>query len=216
MAASDGVDFGTISMIAQQIKDAYYGVALLASKLLRPLYAVHYRARRRDVTRVHIGCGANYISGFINIDGNVYRRVDYVLDIRAGLPFPDASIEFIYSCHMLEHIYINDAIAALGEWRRVLRAGGYIRLAVPDFAYALRILAGEVESKFPRAFRSWEAQAANFIFCDGQHKFVYSKSIIDEISAAVGFARVEWAGVTDKNLPLLDEPVGSVVVNIFK
>jgi SAM-dependent methyltransferase len=54
------------------------------------------------------------------------------LDASKGLPFPDGSVDAIYSSHMLEHIYLSDARRVLGESRRVLKAAGILRLALPD------------------------------------------------------------------------------------
>lgn len=45
------------------------------------------------------------------------------------LPFPDQSQDAVYSSHCLEHI--PDSKAAIAEWYRVLRVGGYIVVAVP-------------------------------------------------------------------------------------
>ncbi len=45
------------------------------------------------------------------------------------LPFPNDSQDAVYSSHCLEHI--PNSNAALAEWYRVLRLGGYIVLAVP-------------------------------------------------------------------------------------
>ncbi|MFZ1655162.1 MAG: class I SAM-dependent methyltransferase [Candidatus Moraniibacteriota bacterium] len=45
------------------------------------------------------------------------------------LPVPDASVDFVISSHVLEHF--ADPIAALLEWYRVVRSGGYVYLIVP-------------------------------------------------------------------------------------
>ena len=56
------------------------------------------------------------------------------LDIRLGsadnLPFPDSSVDAIYSCWLLEHL--NDPVVALTEARRVLRPNGYGLFIVPS------------------------------------------------------------------------------------
>jgi len=48
--------------------------------------------------------------------------------------FDDDVAELVYACHVLEYFDRVEAIEVLGEWRRVLRVGGVLRLAVPDFA----------------------------------------------------------------------------------
>ena len=53
-------------------------------------------------------------------------------DITRGLPLPDASVDVLYSSHMLEHLDRAEASLFLKEARRLLRSGGIIRIAVPD------------------------------------------------------------------------------------
>jgi SAM-dependent methyltransferase len=47
------------------------------------------------------------------------------------IPWPDASVEAIYSSHMIEHLDRADADLFLREARRVLQPGGVIRLSTP-------------------------------------------------------------------------------------
>lgn len=186
------------------------------SRLLKPLYRLHYRLINNDRSKVHLGCGTSYLTGFVNIDGNFRRRVDYALDIRVGLPFPDDSIEFIYSCHMMEHLHIWEAIDLLRECRRVLSRTGYMRLTLPDFGYVRKLLSGEEVCEFPRRFRSKEGQAINHLFCDGQHKYAFSEEVIRELASEIGFSNVVTAPLCDSKLPDQAEPGGSFSVNLFK
>lgn len=205
-------------MIGQNVKDAYYFVLSPMSRVLKPLYSLHYRLFRKRFTKVQVGCGEKYLPNFINIDGNFRRKADYILDVRCGLPFPDNSIELIYSCHMLEHVHVAEAIRILKEWRRVLSHTGYIRLTLPDFEHIFRIIAGEEDSSFPRRFQSLHGKAINFLFCDGQHKFAYSRAVVEELALGVGFSRVVPAKQMDTNVSdgNLMEPPGSFSVNIFR
>jgi SAM-dependent methyltransferase len=45
------------------------------------------------------------------------------------LPFTDESIDFVFASHVLEHI--EDYHAALKEWYRVLKIGGFLILMLP-------------------------------------------------------------------------------------
>jgi len=45
------------------------------------------------------------------------------------LPLEDKSIDYVLSSHVIEHIF--DPIAALNEWKRVVRPGGYIFIIAP-------------------------------------------------------------------------------------
>ena len=45
----------------------------------------------------------------------------------------------IYACHVLEHIPRPEVVPTLREWRRVLKPGGLLRVAVPDFEAVSRL-----------------------------------------------------------------------------
>ena len=49
------------------------------------------------------------------------------------LPFEDGSVDAIRCSHCLEHFPQAQAVEIVKEWARVLRPGGTLRIAVPDF-----------------------------------------------------------------------------------
>jgi len=51
----------------------------------------------------------------------------------ASLPFGDESFDMVTMVETLEHVYLEDRPAALGECRRVLRPGGVVVLSTPNF-----------------------------------------------------------------------------------
>ena len=51
------------------------------------------------------------------------------------IPEPDASVEVLYTCHMLEHLERAEAESFLREARRVLAPGGVLRVVVPDLRH---------------------------------------------------------------------------------
>jgi SAM-dependent methyltransferase len=54
------------------------------------------------------------------------------------IPYPDDSVEVVYSAHMIEHLDRREARGFLREVRRVLRPGGVVRLTAPDLALQVR------------------------------------------------------------------------------
>lgn len=56
------------------------------------------------------------------------------LDICQPLPFADASVDWVYAEHLIEHVSLSAGIAWLAEVRRILAPGGLVRLTTPDLA----------------------------------------------------------------------------------
>ena len=54
------------------------------------------------------------------------------LDIGEPLPFADASVDWVYAEHLIEHVPLPVAVRWLAEVRRVLVPGGLVRLTTPD------------------------------------------------------------------------------------
>lgn len=107
------------------------------------------------LVRVNVGCGQTPTPHWINFDNSLSVRIagsplSRLLPCRSRefaevarkhmirhapatrLPFASASVDVLYSSHMMEHLDQEEARAFLKEARRVLRPGGYIRLALPD------------------------------------------------------------------------------------
>ena len=61
------------------------------------------------------------------------KESDSTADIQGdinSIPFPDESQEFVIARHVLEHMI--DPLVTLKEWRRVLKPGGRMSIAVPN------------------------------------------------------------------------------------
>lgn len=81
---------------------------------------------------VNLGCGRRFHPGWRNLDiAPSHESVDR-FDVRQPLPFADASVDFVYHSHLLEHLALDDARTFLRECFRILKPGGTIRMAVPD------------------------------------------------------------------------------------
>jgi len=83
--------------------------------------------------KLHIGCGKKYIAGYKHLDVIDFEHVDFVCDTRKLSMIEDASASEIYACHILEHVERDEVVTVLREWNRVLKDGGTLRVAVPDF-----------------------------------------------------------------------------------
>ena len=93
--------------------------------------------------KIHLGCGTKRLPGFKHVDMRAEVAPDYVADALDLACFGDDSADLLYFCHGLEHIRKPDVAAALAEFRRVLKPGGLLRLAVPDFEVLAQLYVNE-------------------------------------------------------------------------
>lgn len=92
-----------------------------------------------ETKKLHLGCGSKYIPGFLHCDLADYVHIDYKQDMRDLSIFKDESIDLIYCSHALEYFDRNQVVEVLKEWFRVLKSGGMLRIAVPDFEAIVKV-----------------------------------------------------------------------------
>ncbi len=83
--------------------------------------------------KLHLGSGDKIIPGFVNVDLRPLPGVDVVADVGKLDAFANASVDLVYACHILEHMPRPRTFPTLLEWNRVLKPGGVLRIAVPDW-----------------------------------------------------------------------------------
>ena len=83
-------------------------------------------------TKVHLGCGKrNFGPDWYHIDGTKFDHVDS-FDI-VHLPFKDDSMDLLYASHVIAYFDRTEVIDLFKEWNRVLKPGGILRVATPNF-----------------------------------------------------------------------------------
>ena len=90
-----------------------------------------------EVRRIHIGAGGNILPGWLNTDLEPQSQDIAYLDVSEPLPFPDGSIDFIFSEHLIEHLPHSVGAYHLRECFRALRPNGRVRVATPDLQFLL-------------------------------------------------------------------------------
>ena len=115
-------------------------------------WPVKGEAGRSFTEKLRNGFFSTYMAGEVTIDVG-YRGafedavpilphaigvdLDYPAYDGKKLPFPDESVDTVYSSHMLEHV--ADFRATICDWHRVVRSGGFIVCVVPhQFLYEKR------------------------------------------------------------------------------
>ena len=170
--------------------------------------------------RLHLGCGRRYIPGFVHIDVKAAPHVAVAADLHDLGFIEDACADLIYASHVLEHFGRWEYKAVLAEWGRLLRPGGTLRLAVPDFAACARLYC---EQRLPNGLADLVG-----LLSGGQrdeydhHCMVFDEPTLRDTLMAIGFENVrrwdwrttEHAEVDDYSqayLPHMDKDGGTLV-----
>ncbi len=144
--------------------------------------------------RLNMGGGSVPLDGFINIDRHTGGEV-YPVKLKfekSEWSVEDGEVDEIYASHVLEHFDHVTAPLVIKEWVRVLKPGGRIRIAVPDFkAIAERYLKGE------------ELPIAGYV-CGGQtdendyHKTIFDEEYLADLMTSAGLVDIKpWKSELD-------------------
>ncbi|MES0879347.1 class I SAM-dependent methyltransferase [Roseibium sp. SCP14] len=180
-------------------EDGNYRTVNLAASGARDYEIVRDATRRSSAYRPFV-CGRQVLD-FGCGDGAFLRKVqdetlsccgvelqkDYVralneegITCRSALSeFADGSFDTIVSFHVLEHL--PEPLQALGEMRRVLKAGGTVVIEVP---HANDFLLGELKSEAFKSFTLWS-----------QHLVLHTRESLKRLLDIAGFENVVIEGV---------------------
>jgi ubiquinone/menaquinone biosynthesis C-methylase UbiE len=161
------------------------------------------------VAKLQLGAGTNVLPGWFNTD-YFPRDAVYFMDVTKPFPVPDASFNFIFSEHHIEHISYKNAVFMLKESFRVLKPGGSIRITTPHLKNVLNVYSsdGPVEgnifnhtnefiySGFYNAINYIpvddyvKAHELNDMFYNYEHKFIYDFESLKRVLEYTGFKNV--------------------------
>ena len=149
--------------------------------------------------KLHLGCGwRDFGKEWIHIDGGDYPHLDYQ-DI-TQLNFPNNSVDLIYSSHTIEYFDRDEVKILLNEWKRVIKPGGIIRLAVPDFTKLIQIYhdTKDLNKILGPLFGKMKMGSS-----DIYHKTVYDFNSLKIILEELGFSNVRhyiWEKPSSSNI----------------
>ena len=157
--------------------------------------------------KLHLGCGKRHLPGYIHIDLASYPHIDHRQDIRRLPRFKKNSVDCIYSSHALEYFDRMEVLDVLREWRRVLKKGGTLRLAVPDFATLTRVYqkTNKLDLVLGPLFGRWPTKLNHLVL---YHKTVYDFSSLKQILKTLGFHNIQrwdWRKVFKDELAGFDD-----------
>lgn len=181
--------------------------------------------------KLNVGCGLIAPRDWVNVDRSPALRVSrlpvinrlilrtglvssshnqrwpenvIVMDVTKGLPYASASVDTVYSSHMLEHIYLDQAEQLIREFYRVLRPDGLCRLALPDGEALARRFIAELDAGVAHASlqynqhlhghpltqpRGVERYLSGFI--GAVHRWQPTPQLVESMLTAGGFQGVE-------------------------
>ena len=196
---------------------------------------------------LHLGCGLTTPTAWLNVDGSFQvtlarwpglkrllictgvlpRKQAAIpwsskvvrLDLSRPLPFPSDSFVAVYSSHLIEHLYHDQALSLLKECNRILRRGSICRAVVPDLeVLATRYLQAR-DTADPNAGTRFMAQLLVHekgpkrgllapyyrMTAFHQHKWMYDAASLTQLFEAAGFCAVRQADYLDSGIERIAE-----------
>ena len=136
----------------------------------------------RQLKKVNLGSGRDYLEGWINVDIDPHAKVDVVADLSSTFPFKDDTIDEVKASDILEHFTKEDGVKFLTECHRVLRHGGKIFIRTHDLQAITRKFSGD------------PLVMTHFIYGDtsdtgvfGAHKYAYTEDSLRFVLKKTGF-----------------------------
>ncbi len=174
----------------------------IGQKAARPKRLERY-LRETDRVRIMIGAGPTAQPGWIATDLTPTRRDVIYLDAGEPFPFATGSVDRIHTEHMIEHVDYQTGQTMIAECARVLKEGGRIRVATPDYDTMVRLasspLDGEAESlvrasnqrhDVPDGHLGEAIFVVNRMFSGHGHRFLYSKDLLTACLERTGLASI--------------------------
>lgn len=166
--------------------------------------------KRPQPYQLHLGCGDIHFPEWIHLDANpALSHIDAVWFAQDGLPCPDASCQYIYSEHFLEHLNPQDGLNLLKECRRVLQPGGVLRIAMPDMRECVRqYMDGDWQQqpwleKYGYTWIKTGCEMVNICFREWGHLWLYDREELHRRLHEAGFTQITDVGCGESDhIPL--------------
>lgn len=171
----------------------YETIPTLKKRFFRLFHPPKFPKNADGKVLIHLGCGDQNDKRYINVDSIPFSHVHFIHDVtRLGM-FSDKFADLVYASHVLEHTPYEQLTETLGEWNRILKPCGILRLSVPDFEKILDIYKSENNSieKIEGALMGGQHYKQNF------HMSVFNKDYLTKILILSGFKKIQsWDPAT--------------------
>ena len=126
----------------------------------------------------------------------LFRKVKY-MNLKRRFPYPDASFQWVFSSHVLEHLFPEDAQFCLREIFRILKIGGGLRIVLPDLD---KLVAG-YNPKNPESFLIGIFGAYKKTGSKNFHHWHYNFNLLKSILEDIGFSKICSYGFREGECP---------------
>lgn len=193
----------------RKIRFLYGWLVDLRRKRAASARAAEWQGRNFQGAKLDVCGGRNPFrpGEYLNVDVVPMPQVDLVFDITRRFPVPDDAIAEIVSIATLEHLRKPHVDHVLGEFFRILRPGGLLRVSTPDMeAIARAILDSDDLARINQhLFGKFKGDATEDL---DLHKWMYPAGAMMEQLRLIGFTDVgqrpmEEIGMHDARLNYL-------------
>jgi predicted SAM-dependent methyltransferase len=143
--------------------------------------------------KLHLGCGKNYIKGWVNIDLDS-KIADKRMDLTKRLPYYKNTVSHIYSEHFIEHISYDHFTKLLAECYRVLTPEGLIRISTPNLRYVVDCYIRNKTDEWKD--QGWVSETSckmmNDCFYRWGHKHIYDFEELIACLVKAGFVEIKY------------------------
>jgi len=143
---------------------------------------------------LNIGCGSNKIDNFLNLDfynkSIIFKKKmdpEVQHDLRFPLPFSSERFSGIFSEHVLEHLYPDEAFNLLKEIYRCLKIGGTLRVSLPNTE---KMITNYYENNLSDTNFRTRGESINRLYAWG-HKAHYDADFVIYLLEVIGFEDVK-------------------------
>ena len=153
--------------------------------------------------KLHLGCGKNALPGWLNTDLEPVAPGIVRIDLTQKLPFADATFDYVFSEHVIEHLSFVHGQVMLSQCHRVLKPGGRLRISTPDLAFVVGLYSPQ-KTELQRRYIKWATKeffrgapyaedtfVINNFVRDWGHTFIYDEKVLRDCLRTAGFQSIE-------------------------
>ncbi len=156
----------------------------------------------KNVNKLHLGCGLNYIKGWLNTD-LMPGKERFRLDVSKDFQFPDNTFDYAFSEHVIEHMPYEVGKKMLVGCFKSLKPNGVLRISTPDIKFLIDLYQNDKNGR-NREYIEWNAKnfikdqaphnaisVVNNYVRDWGHQYIYDVKSLSNLLEAIGFTDIK-------------------------